>query len=125
MAPSPNNRPKRIVVFIQENKTTDFYFPTLAEWGADVVNNGNLLSDAPDFDQPHDRNSWVYYKMGDYPGARMQVEGVVITKARVDVMLIVHHTRPPGPLRGPLSPPEPGSAILDLRPGSATWICNR
>jgi len=74
MAPTPKNRPKRIVVFIQENKTTDFYFPTLAEWGADVVNSGKLLSDAPDFDQPHDRNSWVHYKMGDYPAARFQVD---------------------------------------------------
>jgi len=74
MAPTPKNRPKRIVVFIQENKTTDFYFPTLAEWGADVVNSGQLLSDAPDFDQPHDRNSWVHYKMGDYPAARFQVD---------------------------------------------------
>lgn len=25
----------RVVVFIQENKTTDFYFPSLAAWGAD------------------------------------------------------------------------------------------
>src|SRR5215472_8153399 len=74
MAPTPKNRPKHIVVFIQENKTTDFYFPTLAEWGADVVNSGKLLSDAPDFDQPHDRNSWVHYKMGDYPAARFQVD---------------------------------------------------
>ena len=32
MAPTPKSRPKQIVVFIQENKTTDFYFPTLAEW---------------------------------------------------------------------------------------------
>jgi hypothetical protein len=23
----------RVVVFLQENKTTDFYFPSLAEWG--------------------------------------------------------------------------------------------
>src|SRR6266446_3932643 len=73
MAPA-KGRPIRIVIFIQENKTTDFYFPTLAEWGADVVNLGHLLPDAPDFDQPHDRNSWVHYKMGDYPAARLQVD---------------------------------------------------
>ena len=64
----------RIVIFIQENKTTDFYFPTLARWGADVLNLGNLLQNAPDFDQPHDRNSWVHYKMGDYPAPRLQVD---------------------------------------------------
>src|SRR6516162_3612908 len=74
MAPTPKSRPKQIVVLIQENKTTDFYFPTLAEWGAVIVNSGKLLSNAPDFDQPHDRNSWVHYKMGDYPAARFQVD---------------------------------------------------
>jgi len=37
MAPAKAS-PIRIVIFIQENKTTDFYFPTLAGWGAEVVN---------------------------------------------------------------------------------------
>lgn len=41
----------RVVVFLQENKTTDFYFPTLAAWGAAVANHGNLLSVPPNFDQ--------------------------------------------------------------------------
>ena len=31
----------RVIVFLQENKTTDFYFPTMAAWGAAVANNGN------------------------------------------------------------------------------------
>ena len=30
----------RVVVFLQENKTTDFYFPSLAAWGAAVPNQG-------------------------------------------------------------------------------------
>ncbi|WP_158866998.1 alkaline phosphatase family protein [Leifsonia sp. AG29] len=64
----------RVVVFLQENKTTDFYFPTLAEWGAAVANNGNLLAAAPDYDQPHDRNAWVHYAMGDYPAEALQVD---------------------------------------------------
>ena len=34
----------------------------------------DLLPNAPDFDQPHDRNAWVHYKMGDYPAARLQVD---------------------------------------------------
>src|SRR5207244_9908387 len=50
MASSAKGRPIRIVVFIQENKTTDFYFPTLAAWGADVMSLGHLLPNAPDFD---------------------------------------------------------------------------
>ena len=64
----------RVVVFLQENKTTDFYFPTLAAWGAAVANHGNLLTAAPNFDQPHDRNAWVHYAIGDYPGLVAQVD---------------------------------------------------
>jgi hypothetical protein len=64
----------RVVVFIQENKTTDFYFPSLALWGADIANAGNLLTSPPEFDQPHDRNAWVHYRMGDYPGAALQID---------------------------------------------------
>ena len=64
----------RVVVFLQENKTTDFYFPSLAEWGASVANHGNLLSAPPNFDQPHDRNAWVHYAMGDYPALPVQLD---------------------------------------------------
>lgn len=71
MAAIPDHR---VIVFLQENKTTDFYFPTLAEWGAEVANNGHLLSAAPNFDQPHDRNAWVHYAMGDYPALAAQVD---------------------------------------------------
>lgn len=64
----------RVVVLIQENKSTDFYFPTLAAWGADVENRGVLLTAAPDYDQPHDRNAWVHYRMGDYPAVTAQID---------------------------------------------------
>jgi hypothetical protein len=63
----------RIVVFIQENKTTDFYFPSLAAWGAEVQPYGTLLETAPDYDQPHDRNAWVHYSMGDYPAVQLSL----------------------------------------------------
>ena len=65
---------QRVIVFIQENKTTDFYFPTMAAWGAAVANSGTLLSAPPNFDQPHDRNAWVHYAMGDYPAQRVQLD---------------------------------------------------
>ena len=64
----------RVVVFIQENKTTDFYFPTLAAWGAAVANHGDLLAAPPNFDQPHDRNAWVHFAMGDYPALAAQID---------------------------------------------------
>lgn len=64
----------RIVVFLQENKTTDFYFPTLAAWGAVIGGTEPLLANPPDFDQPHDRNAWVHYAMGDYPAQRARID---------------------------------------------------
>ena len=36
----------RVIVFLQENKTTDFYFPTLAAWGAAVANHGGAAGRA-------------------------------------------------------------------------------
>jgi hypothetical protein len=64
----------RVVVLMQENKTTDFYFPSLAAWGADVAHGGKLLEVPPDFDQPHDRDAWVHYRMGDYPAVSLQID---------------------------------------------------
>ncbi len=64
----------RVVVFLQENKTTDFYFAAMAAWGAAVATHGPLLAAAPNFDQPHDRNAWVHYAMGDYPALGAQVD---------------------------------------------------
>jgi Phosphoesterase family len=64
----------RIVVFIQENKTTDYYFSSLAAWGADVRSGGVLLAAPPDHDQPHDRSAWVHYRIGDYPGLAVQLD---------------------------------------------------
>ena len=68
----------RVIVFLQENKTTDFYFPTMGQWGAAVANSGGLLSAAPNFDQPHDRNAWVHYAIGDYPAYAAQVDNNVV-----------------------------------------------
>lgn len=63
-----------VVVLIQENKTPDFAFRSLAAFGADVVEHPNPLTTAPDYDQPHDRNAWVHYRMGDYPGVDVQLD---------------------------------------------------
>lgn len=68
----------RVIVFLQENKTTDFYFAGLAAWGAAVANNGNLLVAPPNYDQPHDRNAWVHYALGDYPALSVQIDTDVV-----------------------------------------------
>jgi len=63
----------RVIVFLQENKTTDFYFRTLASWGAVVAQRPHVTA-PPDFDQPHDRNAWVHFSMGDYPALAAQID---------------------------------------------------
>lgn len=68
-----------VVVLMQENKTTDYYFPTMSAWGAQVQR-GATLSTAPSVQDPtHDRNAWVHYKMGDYkpPSAQLNNDQVV------------------------------------------------
>lgn len=49
----------RVVILMQEIKTPDYYFPTLADWGADIQNKGDLLAEPPIPDPTHDRNAWV------------------------------------------------------------------
>ena len=68
----------RVVVFLQENKTTDVYFPSLAAWGAVVADAAGLLAAPPNFDQPHDRNAWVHYAIGDYPAVAAQIDNDVV-----------------------------------------------
>src|SRR6202030_2635050 len=64
----------RVVILMQENKTPEFYFPTLAAWGANIQNRGNLLKAPPTPDPTHDRNAWVHYKMGDYTPPAVQID---------------------------------------------------
>jgi hypothetical protein len=64
----------RVVVFLQENKTTDFYFAALAAWGAAVATRSHLLTTPPNYDQPHDRNAWVHTRIGDYTPLDVQLD---------------------------------------------------
>jgi hypothetical protein len=64
----------RIGVFVQENKTTDFYFLSMAACCADVRPYGSLLQAALNYDRPHDRNAWVHYSMGDYPAVQLSLD---------------------------------------------------
>ena len=68
----------RVVVFVQENKTVDFLFPSMAAWGADVVAFLPLLVTPPLFDQPHNRDAWVHYRMGDYPAVALSIDDTVV-----------------------------------------------
>jgi len=39
----------RVIVFLQENKTTDFYFPTLAAWGRGGGQHRRAAGDTAEF----------------------------------------------------------------------------
>ena len=49
---------KRVVVFVQENHTTDNYFRALAPYGANVATGWATTPDPPARDQPHDRHAY-------------------------------------------------------------------
>jgi phospholipase C len=68
----------RIVVLLQENKTPDYYFPTMAAWGAEIENRGHLRPAPPMPDPKHDRNAWVHFKMGDYRAAMVQIDSDIV-----------------------------------------------
>jgi phospholipase C len=69
---------QHVVVLMQENKTPDFLFRSLAAFGAEIAEYpaAQVLTAAPDFDQPHDRNAWVHFRMGDYPAVARQLDDV-------------------------------------------------
>ncbi|GAA1496121.1 hypothetical protein [Paeniglutamicibacter kerguelensis] len=57
----------RLIVFIHENKTTDFNLPAVAAWGAVVANRGTLPETLPDLYQLHDRNAGSATPWATYP----------------------------------------------------------
>jgi phospholipase C len=48
----------RVVVFVQENHTTDNYFRAMAPYGARVASRWPLTPNPPKSDQPHDRRAY-------------------------------------------------------------------
>jgi len=66
---APRPGPK-IVIFVQENHTTDNYFSSLAAWGANVATGWPAAQNPPPSDQPHDRAAyfrWLQGKQGGTP----------------------------------------------------------
>src|SRR4051812_28830850 len=51
----------RLVVFVQENHTTDNYFRGLAPYGARVASHWPLAPNPPKSDQPHDRRAYFHW----------------------------------------------------------------
>jgi phospholipase C len=50
---------KHVVVFVQENHTTDNYFRSMRPWGANVAEGWPTTPNPPAKDQPHDRAAYA------------------------------------------------------------------
>jgi phospholipase C len=50
---------QHVVIFVQENHTTDNYFRSMRAWGANVATDGPLTPNPPAKDQPHDRAAYA------------------------------------------------------------------
>ena len=58
-----------VVVFVQENHTTDNYFPSMAGWGANVATGWPVQPNPPAADQPHTRAAYAKWLHAQQAGA--------------------------------------------------------
>jgi hypothetical protein len=57
-----------VVVFVQENHTTDNYFRSMAAWGANVATGWPTATNPPAADQPHDRHAYARWLAAQQAG---------------------------------------------------------
>jgi len=60
---------KHVVVFVQENHTTDNYFRSMAAWGANVAADWPTQPNPPAADQPHNRAAYAKWWHAQQTGA--------------------------------------------------------
>jgi hypothetical protein len=64
----PATTQPKVVVFVQENHTTDCYFPALRACGANVATGWPAGLNPPRSDQPHDRHAYFRWLQGHQGG---------------------------------------------------------
>ena len=57
-----------VVVFTQENHTTDNYFTSMRAWGANVAAGWPVQANPPAHDQPHDRAAYAKWLQAQQNG---------------------------------------------------------
>jgi hypothetical protein len=57
-----------VVVFVQENHTTDNYFRSMAAWGANVATGWPTATNPPATDHPHDRHAYARWLAAQQAG---------------------------------------------------------
>ena len=70
-----------VVVFVQENHTTDSYFRSMAAWGANVATGWPTATNPPAKDQPHDRHvyaRWLAAQQAATPAFRAQFDTTAV-----------------------------------------------
>jgi Phosphoesterase family len=65
---------RRVVVFVQENHTTDNYLRSAAAYGADVATGWPTATNPAKADQPHDRVAYHRWLTGQITGRRVQFD---------------------------------------------------
>jgi phospholipase C len=76
-------RVAHVVVFVQENHTTDNYFRSMRSWGANVATGWPSQQNPPTRDQPHDRAAyarWLHAQQtgGHTPATRTQFDTTAV-----------------------------------------------
>jgi len=72
-----------VVVFVQENHTTDNYFRSMAAWGANVATGWPTATNPPATDHPHDRHAYARWLAaqqagGPTPGFHVQFDTTAV-----------------------------------------------
>jgi Phosphoesterase family len=73
---------EHVVVFVQENHTTDSYFRSMRAWGANVAGGWPLLPNPPAHDQPHSRTAYAAWLRAQ----EARHSGRAATRAQIDTL---------------------------------------
>jgi len=76
--PAPGNPISHVVIFVQENHTTDNYFRSMAAYGANVAADWPVAANPPASDQPHDRHAYYRWLTGKITGAHVQFDTTAV-----------------------------------------------
>jgi phospholipase C len=95
-APSATGPVKRVVVFVQENHTTDNYLASAAARGANVATGWPVAANPPAADQPHDRAAYHRWLTKQSTGAHVQFDTAALLPfyawlAGIGGMLLENH----------------------------------
>jgi hypothetical protein len=63
-----SSKVNHVVVFVQENHTTDNYFRSMAAWGANVATGWPTATNPPAKDHPHDRHAYARWLAAQQAG---------------------------------------------------------